>query len=381
MKRKNFNNTKDYIEYLIYEKNILNTKNIIILLIIIGTIAIISTQLTNFNSDFYSVEGEQITKETMIETLLQAGYSEEDINNMSEDELNSIFNSILMSNNGQQTGNNKYKEYPEQDAAILKQDYYLKASTGDFNSIISDFEDKKLKYMFSKSYNKELITIYNDAYYLKTIINNTNADKFKISQTLSSIKDPQMLVYGVLLTEEKYRRDTIVDSFSLSPILLNKKVTVTSKFSTSMSSISSLDEKDNRFDEIAKFLNEGNYVFYRFDFTIDNNDLSAYIYKNMSTFELSFYGMYSKSQDNIYLTVYDYMQMEINSSQNNSNTIQTSPSNSTNGDDSFTENNQNEILEEENGNEDTNLNGNEDTNLNNNENNEDIPFEEEIHIN
>lgn len=331
-KRKDFENTKEYIEYLIYEENILNTKNVLFLLIIIGSIAIISLQFSkSLNSDFDWFEGNTITKESMQDTLLQAGYSQEEINNLSDEELTSLFNNILLSNKGQEAGNSRYSEYPEQEASILKQDYYLKASKGDFDSIVTDFEDKKLKYFFSQSYNKELITIYNDAYYLRNIIGEgRQTNNFNVKETLASIKDPQMLLYGTLLSEEKYRRDTLTDIFSLSPILIKKHVRVDSIFSTSMSSIYNLDKdkKDSKFNEMAQYLNGGNYIFYKIGFTIDNNNLTAYIYKNIDDLTLSFYGIYSNSDYNPYSRVYDFIQMENSIIQNNSNTNNNSYNNS-----------------------------------------------------
>ena len=312
MSKKKFNSLKEYIEHLIYKKDILNMKNIMIFLVIIGVISVLSLQISkSIKTDFDWFEGDTITKERMIESLVSAGYSEHEINAMNDDELNRLFNEILISNNGQQAGNSKYKEFPEQDASILKQDYYLKASDGDFDYIISDFEDKKLKYLFSTTYNKELITIYNDAYYLKTITNDTT-DKFKIKEILSSIRDPQMLLYGALLTEESYRRDILVDKFSLSPVLVNKHIVVSSKFSTSMYGVNSLEphRKDAKFTEMAQYLNDGNYIFYKFDITIDNNPLSAYIYKDMNSFDLSLYGLYSNEAEHPYRTVYDFIQID-----------------------------------------------------------------------
>lgn len=334
MKRKDFDTIQEYIDYLIYKKNILSTKSIFILIIIIGAIAIASLQLSkSSNSDFDWFEGNTITNEFMKDTLLQVGYSQDEIDKLTDEQLYSLFDRAFDNIKGQQVGNYKYQEYPEQNAGILKQDYYLKASKGDFDFIVTDFEDKKLKYSFSKLYNKDLITIYNDAYYLKMIINDNSTDSFKIQQILSNIKDPQMLLYGTLLTKEKYRRDTIIDKMSLSPILLKKQVNVTSRFSTSMGSISTLtnDKKDIRFDEMAQYLKEGSYIFYRLEFYIDNNLLTAYIYKNTNDFKLSFYGIYSKHESDIYLTVYDFIQMENKTTQNNTtnNTINNTNTNFT----------------------------------------------------
>lgn len=315
-KRKDFENTKEYIEYLIYEENILNTKNILFLLIIIGSISIISLQFnTLFQSKFDGIEGVPFEITEMQDALVQAGYSQEEVLELSEDDLRSLYTKIFLSNKGQEAGNSKYSEYPEQEASILKQAYYLKASKGDFDSIVTDFEDKKLKYFFSQSYNKELITIYNDAYYLKTIIEEGRvANNFNVIEVLKNIKDPQMLLYGTLLSKEDYRRDIFVDIFSLSPVLIEKHVRVDSIFSTSMSSIYNLDKdkKDSKFNEMAQYLNGGNYIFYKIGFTIDNNNLTAYIYKNIDDLTLSFYGIYSNNSSAPYLKVYDYLQIDNN---------------------------------------------------------------------
>lgn len=331
-KGKKSQNSKEYLEYLIFEKDILKLKNIALLLIIIGSIAIISLQIfkqKTSNTDDGCGEGH--SKEHMEEMLVEAGYSYNEIEKLSYEELIDIYHTISKNNKGQYAGKFTNKEYPKEDASILKQNYYIMASKGDFDSIVKDFEDKKLKYFFSQSYNKELITIYNDAYYLRNIIGEgRQANNFNVKETLASIKDPQMLLYGTLLSEEKYRRDTLTDIFSLSPILIKKHVRVDSIFSTSMSSVQSLDKdkKDSRFNEMAKYLGEGNFTFYKFDFTIDNNNLTAYIYKNINNFKLSFYGIYSNSDYNPYLRVYDFIQMENSIIQNNSNTNNNSYNNS-----------------------------------------------------
>lgn len=315
-KGKKSQNIKEYLEYLIFEKNILKLKNIALLLIIIGSIAIISLQIfkqKTSNTDDGCGEGH--SKEHMEEMLVEAGYSYNEIEKLSYEELIDMYHTISKNNKGQYAGKFTNKEYPKEDASILKQNYYIMASKGDFDSILNDFEDKKLKYLFSESYNKELITIYNDAYYLKTIIEEGRvANNFNVIEVLKNIKDPQMLLYGTLLSKEDYRRDIFVDIFSLSPVLIEKQVRVNSTFSTSMSSVQSLDKdkKDSRFNEMAKYLGEGNFTFYKFDFTIDNNNLTAYIYKNLNNFKLSFYGIYSNNSSVPYLKVYDYLQIDNN---------------------------------------------------------------------
>lgn len=357
MNKRKFDTIQEYIDYLIYDKNILNLKNICILIILLGTIAIGLLQFNKSqNSDYDWFEGGTVSIDNMKETLIQAGYSAEEINKLSDEEIDSLFTEMFVNIKGQTTGNNKYKEFPEQEASVLKNDYYLKASKGDFDFIVTDFEDKKIKYYFSKPYNKELITIYNDAYYLKTISNNTE-DSFKIQQVLSNIKDPQMLLYGSLLTEEKYRRNTFIDKFSLSPILVKKQVTFSSIFSTSMLSISTIDNdnsKDSHFREMAQYVNDGNYIFYRIKFYIDNNPLTAYMYKNASDLKLTFYGVYSDDKNSPYLRVYDFIQME-NTIANSYNTANNNNSNSntntnignklenTNSDSSNNDNNSNNI--------------------------------------
>lgn len=369
MRKEEFNSPKEYIEYLIFKKDALSMKNIIAFLIVIGIISASLLQLgKTFNKDFDWFQGNTITDDSMKEALLQAGYSEEDINNMSEEELISHFNNVSSSNKQQNAGTHKYNEFPEQEAEVLKQDYYLEASKGNFEYITNDFEEKKMRYYFSETYNKDLITIYNDAYYLKTIINNNSNDSFKIKQVLSNLKDPRMLLFGTLLSQEKHRRDVIVDKFSLSPILVKKHITTTSLYSTSMASLSSqpANKKDMRFNEMAKYLNDGNYIFYKLDFIVDNNQLTAYFYKNMSNFQLNLYGMYSDDINTIYLRVYDFIQMENGSSQNsvNQNVNTVSPeSNPTSND--FEENTQENFAEDTQDNstlkEDTVINDEEDT--------------------
>lgn len=324
--KKNFNSLPEYIYYLATEKNILSTKNIVIFISIIGMIAFISIEMLGNNKEKANPYiGEEFTYEYMIEVLNNNGYTMSELNEMTEDRISELFNEIYYSSKGQSTGNSKHKEYPVSESQILKQDYYRMASTGNFKAIINDFEDKKLEYSFSEFHNKELITIYNDAYYLNTIINqDSEPSSYLISQVLSNIKDSQMLLYGILLSPEESRRDIIKDKVSLSPILANKKIRVNSVKSGSLvSSQNSAEFKDDyRFKEIARYLTEGDFIIYKFDFTIDGNNLVAYSYKDILESKTTFYGIYYPplSNCNDYLTIMDWINMD-----NDLNNVNTEP--------------------------------------------------------
>lgn len=317
MKRKDFNNYQEYIEYLIYKKNILNPKTLILFILLIGFIAFTSIGLLGSSKDKYSgYHGEEFTTDYMIEVLVNAGYEEEELKNMEKDRIVSLFNNIYFNNKNQNAGKPKNEEYPDSLSSVLKQDYYLLASKGDFKSIISDFEDKKLEYSFSEMYNKEIITIYNDAYYLNTVINeNSERNDYLTTQVLSNIKDPQMLLYGVLFSPEESRRNIIKDKISVSPILSNNNIRINSVTSGSLESASNSSKfkDDYRFKEVARYLNEGDYLIYKFDFTIDGNNLFAYAFKNMTDLTLGFYGIYAPPgiTDNYgYLTISEWIELE-----------------------------------------------------------------------
>lgn len=375
-KRKDFNNIQDYIFYLINEKNLINPKNIILFIIAIGLIAFISIEFLSTNSrNEDPFIAEEFTYDYMIEVLVNQGYEESVLREMDEDRVVSLFNEVFYNTKNQNAGNEKNKEYPSSLAETLKQDYYILASKGDFKSIVTDFENKKLEYSFSELYNKDIINIYNDAYYLNTSTSQSNQyNNYLAAQILSNIKDPQMLLYGVMLSNEEARRDVIKDKISLSPILIKNNIRVDSVSSGSLESVykSEKFKNDSRFKEVARYLNEGDYIIYRFDFTIDDNSLSAYIFKNMEDLTLGFYGMYAPSNvnDNYnYLTVMEWIELDNilsgntgNIHQNNSNnsnnsntnttiqnnesTIETNDATNENINNSDTENNTNEIEED-----------------------------------
>lgn len=335
MKRKDFNSNKEYIEYLIYNKNLLNPKTVILFILIVGTIAITSIGLLSLKNDNYKGHlGEDFTYEYMIEVLRNAGYEESELKKMNEDRIVSLFNQIYLNNRNQNAGKPKYKEYPSSMSGTLKQDYYLLASKGDFKSIVTDFEDKKLEYSFSEVHNKDLITIYNDAYYLNTVINeNSQRNDYLTTQVLSNIKDPQMLLYGILLSPEESRRDTIKDKVSISPMLVNNSIRINSVESGSLESASNSAKfkNDYRFKEVARYLYEGDYIIYKFDFTIDGNNLLAYAFKNISDSTTGFYGIYAPpgvTNNYEYLTVYEWIELEKDLSTGyTSNTESESPAN------------------------------------------------------
>lgn len=326
-KRNDFNNIQDYIFYLVNEKNILNLKNITIFIIGIGIIAFISIELIGGSKldGENAFIGTEFTYDYMIEVLVKNGYEESELRAMDESRVISLFNEIFYNTKNQNAGNTKNKEYPSTLSETLKQDYYMLASKGDFKSIITDFENKKLEYSFSELYNKDLINIYNDAYYLNTSIN--KKDKYLESQVLSSMRDPQMFLYGLLLSSEESRRDIFKDKISLSPILVNNNIRVDYVDSGSLESVNTSEKfkNDHRFKEVARYINEGDFIIYRFNFTIDGNNLVAYIYKNISDLKLGFYGIYTPpgvTNNYGYLTTMEWIELDnyiYSDSQNNNN--------------------------------------------------------------
>lgn len=379
-KRKDFNNIQDYIFYLITEKNIITPKNIILFIITIGIIAFISIELfvTNSRNEDPFI-GEEFTYDYMIEVLVNQGYEESTLKEMDEDRVVSLFNEVFYNTKNQNAGNEKNKEYPSSLAETLKQDYYILASKGDFKSIVTDFENKKLEYSFSELYNKDIINIYNDAYYLNTSISQSNQyNNYLAAQILSNIRDPQMLLYGVMLSNEEARRDVIKDKVSLSPILINNNIRVDSISSGSLESVykSEKFKNDSRFKEVARYLNEGDYIIYRFNFTIDGNSLSAYIFKNMEDLTLGFYGIYAPSNvnDNYnYLTVSEWIELDNILSGNTGNSPQNNSNNNTN---TTTQNNESTVEVDDSNNENIN-----NSSINNDTNELEEDIEEDINEN
>lgn len=358
MKKNNLNqNNSNFLEYLVYEKNILSPKRAavtvgIILIVIILMFNFIKVKFQDF--DYY--EGNDFTPEIMREVLIANGYDFEYVDKLDEEYLSTAFNEIYLKIKGQVAGDSKNPEFEESDAYNLRQEYYLLASKGNFKSIVDDFNNKKGEYYFSKFYNKELITIYNDAYYLNMIINNNQITNDRITETLKNIKDPQMLLYGTLFSPEEPRREVFEDKLSLSPIITtssNIRVNTTTSGYIASAKTSTSMKNDERFTEVANFIGDSSSTIYKINFTVYDTELNAYLYKNLNQQKTYLYGIYAPkgSDDSNFLTVQELMKYSSNSEYNTkhaeeNNTAETNANDnieSTNNDYINTDNNEENI--------------------------------------
>lgn len=307
---KKFDNLNDFLNYMINDKKIFNLKNLFIFIVVVGIISVGMVYMTGMHEkDILTHDDEHFTDDYKKKVLLEAGYSEEELEQLTEHRFNELFNNIYLDSRNQGAGNMKKEEFPKADSQALKARYYTLASAEDYASIINDFNDKKLEYSFTEIYNKELITIFNDAYYLNTAKNNDSNPVLKL-ETLKNLRDPQMLLIGTLFAQKEYRNQIFKDKLSLSPAVANRNIRINSVTKTSLQNFSMDKElqKDPRLSEVIRFINEGDYIVYKFDINIDGNNLFAYIYKNQSNSEVDFYGVYAPHGVNNYgyLTVLDW---------------------------------------------------------------------------
>lgn len=296
MKKKSF--TQELFSRILNEKN-LNTKNVIIaiiIIIIIGIIGVcISKSSTEIEDDMAGVN--YFTPKYNKEVLEDTGYSLVEIEDMDEDTLFETANDIIIKTSNQQAGDTWAKELTFNESRELKSQFYQYAISGDYNKIINTYEDLLLNKSLLEPYNKSLIRIYNDACLIKSALSDKN-NLTLAKNTLKNINDERMLLTVFLKSSLKARNETLIDRLSLTVSSETKNLRINSISSSTMRySASNNEHKDDvNLNKMFNHLNEGDYIVYKINFTLDSDTFNAYMFKNLNNLKLSIYGIYAEDE-------------------------------------------------------------------------------------
>lgn len=296
---KNKRNFSEYVDYLVFEKKIFNSKITPILLLGLFIICIFGVVIS-INKDKDNVEGIEYTSDEKISILEDYGYSKAEIEEMEEDTLNSLSNKLLINSRNQLVGDEWATELDAVNSSDLKIKYYQYASSNDYSSIVDDFNAQKQMYRFSESYNKKLIRIYNDAYVLKSTFSNS-FNTLQQENTLNNLNDERMLLFGVLQSDVEVRNKVLVDRMSLSFSNYDHNIRVNSVTSASMGYMAknNLHDSDPNLMRLFNHLNEGSYIIYKINFSINTDSFNAYLYKNCDTSKLNIFGIYAENKSQL----------------------------------------------------------------------------------
>lgn len=305
------NNKGSFLEQLfksIFNEKNLTPKNVILLIILISVIGIIGVCLSISSVSLYDDDGDNyFTADYNISVLEEVGYSKAEIENMSNEDIDSIANDIIVRTHNQIAGDEWKSELSYSESNEIKTRFYQYAVAGDYKSIIKEFKDLKLNYYLSEPYNKRLIKIYNDAY----IINSAFEDKNNLVQqkdTLTKINDERMLLCALLQSSLEVRNSTIKDRISLTLSDENNNLRINSVSSSTMtySAQNGLYKDDANLTKMFQYLNEGDYITYKINFHIGTDNFNIYMYKDLYNMSLSVYGMYPDNEaqlSSVYTTV------------------------------------------------------------------------------
>lgn len=261
-----------------------NKKN---LLIIVGIVIIagISTSLylVGKNKNTNAEKMDNISEKEVNETLKSlTEFSDEQIESLSKKEKEQFLTGDgYEAYVGTYKIENDNKEYPEDQSPTLEKQLKDYAEKADYKVIIDTINEKRRAYKFTENYNLNIASIFHDAEIMMAL---KNYDYIKQGEVARSMLNPEMMVSGTLMLEEKSRRGVITDKDSLSPI-----------FDGSVK----IKEHEIIFDEpddgiIKRIYNLciGATCVHKITFEIEKNELIAYIveYSNKT---LEFYGIYA----------------------------------------------------------------------------------------
>lgn len=291
--RKSF--TEQLLNMLVNEKA-LNNKNVLILIILIGVIAIAGVFLSftpskrGFNNND---EMNYIETDYNIAVLENIGYSKAEIEEMDEETILSLGNDIMLKTYNQVAGDEWKEELPYSKSMEIKTKFYQYAMSGDYDSILNEYENLKLNYYLSEPYNKPLIRIYNDAY----IINSALSDKNNLVQqkdTLTKINDERMLLSIFLQSNLKVRNEILKDRMSLTLSNEDDNLRINSVTSSTMaySAINGLYEDDVHLTKMFEYINDGDFIIYKVHFSLGLDSFNAYMYKDLGSLKLEIFGIY-----------------------------------------------------------------------------------------
>lgn len=304
-KRKSF--LEQLFDMLVDGKN-LNNKNIIILMIILVIIAITGIVLSlpaKYEDDMGGIN--YFTTEYNYQVLESIGYSKAEIEDMDEDTIYELANDIIIRTNNQIAGDEWKEELPYSESIDIKAKFYQYAIAGNYEQILNDYENLKLKYYLSEPYNKELIRIYNDAY----IINSALSDKNNLIQqkdTLTKINNEKMLLCMFLKSNLETRNNILKDRLSLTLSNDDDNLRINSVTSATMyyNAKNHLYENDVYLTKMFEYLNEGSFIIYKINFSLGEDTFYAYMFKDLTNFKLSIYGIYPDEKTSLnssYVTV------------------------------------------------------------------------------
>lgn len=303
--RKSF--TEQLLYKLINEKN-LNNKNVLILITLIGIIAIIGIFLAFSSKDEYKMGvPEYYSNDYNIKVLENIGYSKAEIEDMDDDTLANLANDIIIKTHNQIAGDAWKEELSYSESSEIKTKFYQYAVSGDYESILKEYEDLKSNYYLEEPYNKSLIRIYNDAY----IINSALSDKNNLVQQkdmLTKINDERMLLCAFLQSSLEARNNTLKDRISLTLSKEDNNLRINSVTSSTMfyNASNGFYEDDAYLARMFEYINEGDFIVYKVNFSLGLDNFNAYMYKNLENLRLSIYGIYADDKtalNSSYVTV------------------------------------------------------------------------------
>lgn len=176
---------------------------------------------------------------------------------------------------------NDNNEYPEEQSAVLETQLKAYAEKADYQAIIDTINEKRRSYKFTESYNLNIASIFHDAQIMMAL---KDYDYIKQGEVAKSMLNPEMLVSGTLMLEEKSRRGVITDKDSLSPIFSGTVKIIEHEIIT----------EDSEEGIIGRIFNLciGATCIHKITFEIENKQLIAYV-AEYSDKTLEFYGMYA----------------------------------------------------------------------------------------
>lgn len=176
---------------------------------------------------------------------------------------------------------NDNREYPEEQFAILEAELKAYAEKADYQKIIDTINEKRQSYKFTESYNLNIASIFHDAEIMMAL---KDYDYIKQGEVAKSMLNPEMMVSGTLMLEEKSRRGVITDKDSLSPIF-DGPVKIKEH------EIISNENDEGIVKRIYNFCT-GATVVHKITFEIEKNELIAYVVE-YSDKTLEFFGIYA----------------------------------------------------------------------------------------
>ena len=289
--RKSF--TEQLFNAFINEKTLSN-KNIIILIALIGIVAIIGIFLSFSQKNIDDMGGyNYFSIEYNIKTLEEIGYSKAEIEEMDEETIFNLGNSIMIKTSNQIAGDEWKDELSYSESSEIKTKFYQYAMSGDYENILNDYENLKLNSYLSEPYNKSLIRIYNDAY----IINSALSDKNNLVQQkdmLTKINDERMLLCAFLQSSLEARNSILKDRLSLTLSNEDNNLRINSVTSSTMaySAQKGLYKNDVHLTKMFNYINEGDIIAYKVNFSLGADTFNAYMYKDLGDFKMYIYGIY-----------------------------------------------------------------------------------------